>query len=229
MQKYWFILPVLLLLTSCLAGPVRAGQSEATPVPTDCGCSLEGPGKLTLEPSDGLANPAGPPLNAGTPDANVLESFRDRWLTYDDPQVGFSFEYPAAFSSAEYKFCAPRVDDFPPDGVDFALNFGSRTNLTVAAADNDNLSAAVSAFRADPRHADYSFEPQQEREVAGLPGISLPYRSSGTDRYAEVTIFTYNGALYTIETGVPSACDIPELGLTEISAYDHLLGSLKFK
>lgn len=233
MRIRWIaILPIFLILSACSGTVDLPGQVQLTPVPTDCGCSAEGPGKLTLEPSGELDSPAGPGLSGGggEGDTESLEEFRDRWTTFTSDEVPFTFDYPAAYDSPAYKFCTARIDDFPPEGADFALNLGSRTTITAAPVDvGTTLAAAADLFRTDARFEGVTFDPPQERTVAGLPALALPYRSDGTGRYAEAVIFLRDGVLYTVESGSPSACDIPELNLTEMNAFSQLLESFEFK
>lgn len=221
----FLLLPLLLVLAGCnVVQPLL--QSGPTPTPTECGCSAEGPLKAT--PTGDLFSPAGPAQPGdGTP-APALETYRDRWDTYASKDFGFSFEYPAAYTSADFGFCAVREDNFPPKGGLFALGLGSRTALSLFPTSGD-ASAAAEAFRTDPESKEFTFDAPQQRTVGGVPAVVLPYRSGGTGRYGEVVFWVKDGTLYRLDTGVPSACDIPALNLRELDAYSRLLESLQFQ
>lgn len=223
----------LTVLAACssLAG-AQAVQPTATldpaVTPTDCGCSAEGPNqpKPTSALGGGPAGPAAPGDATLTPAGNT--DVAGRWETYTNPEPAFTFEYPAAYATQKYGFCAARPNANPPAGTQFGLSLGSRTEISISPAPAD-LDAALAAFRADPSHKDYQFDAPADRTVGGVPARVLPYRSGGTNRYGESTFFIKDGLLYRIDTGTPSACDVPDLNLTEMQAYAHLLDSFQFK
>lgn len=226
LRKRSIIFLLLALLLSGCAG-LAGAQAAPSPTPTeDCGCTLEGPG---AQPTGGVLDaPAGPAVGGATATpAPALETLRDRWERYTSPENGISFEYPAAYTNPDYAFCAVRVDSFPPEGAQLSLSLGSRTSLVVSGAAPD-LAAAAQAYQSDPAYAGYQFDAPVTRTVAGLDAVSLPYRSGGAGRYSEVTLWVRDGLLYQVETGTPSACDVPAIELTEMGAYSHLLESVQF-
>jgi hypothetical protein len=242
-------LAALLFLSACssLAGDVSAHPAaEATP--TECGCSAEGPRAKTpgaLPPSAATV-PAGPdaaeetaavdgPAAAErTPAAEDLQALRGKWQAYQaalpgSPAREVSFDFPAAYTGSAFGFCAPRAAALPEDSAQAVLlrvAIGSRTSLTIQPAPAD-LTAAADALRAEPARSEDTFEAAQETSAAGVPALKLPYRSGGAGRYSEVTLFIKDGLLYRVESGGPSACDIPALDLPELAASQRLLESLR--
>src|SRR5512133_3913223 len=209
------ILLVLLLLTACNL-PVFNGtptSSSAQPTPTECGCEVQN--KPTPTGGIGLPAPVGP-LNAspsGTTSGADVSTYRDQWTPYTNDAFGFTFETPAAYTSQPLAFCAVRENANLPEGALLSLGLGSRTQLTLSKT-AQSLPAAVDAWKA--AHADFRFEPASQRSVGGVAAIIQPYRSGGTNRYAEVAFFLKDGVLYQVENaGSPSACDVPAIDLTE--------------
>lgn len=236
MRQLTVLILVLLaaFLAACGDAAQVAGALVPTPSPTDCDCDLVGPsGTPVATPPGGfsLSVPAGPGADVTSTPAPV-ETFRDRWATYLNPAYNFSFAYPAVYGGQQYGYCAPRAQQSPPEGSVFVLDVGSRTRLTLSQAGSLTLQEAVEAFQADPSHDGYQFYPSAEREVGGKTGVSLSYRAGdrpgGAERYGESTFFLNGGLLYRIDTGAPSACDVAELELTEITAAEHILDTFSF-
>ena len=227
MRTHILSLFLLMIITACApAIAAQAPTATVTPAvtPTECGCSsIYGPDGPT--PTAAFV-PAGPKLQSTPAD---LESLRDQWTTYRNEAYGFSFEYPAVYQEGDYGFCAPREqsDSGALQGALFLLNIGSRTTLTLLNAEGKTLQTAAEEFRADPTRKDAQFDPPQERTVAGQLALTLPYRSGGTNRYAEATLWVKDGALYVLETGTPSACDVAEIDLKELTAYQKLIESFQ--
>jgi hypothetical protein len=230
MTRLQWIMSLLLLfvLSACSGSAYGAGEIPASPTvsPTPCGCEATGAGAATL--AGGLA-PAGPaaPMIPAAEGSDSLESFRDRWTSYNSTTFGFSFDYPEAFNSKEFGFCTAREAKDKPPGALFRLSLGSRTTLSGYPA-SQSLPEAAAAFQAEPGNKDFSFEPQRERSVGNVPALILAYHSGGTNRYAETVFFVRDSMLYRVDTGTPSACDIPALGLREMDAYSHLLDTFRF-
>ncbi len=226
MRKSLLILPLflflsILALSACTMIPALA-SGQPSPTPTDCGCKV--PGLATPTGGISLAGPSGPSQDTPTPEG--VQTLRDRWETFTNDTYRFTFEYPAAYKSGAYGFCMARQAKKVPEGAQLLVNVGSRTELTVTKTNKD-LQSAVDAWKA--QHKDYQFEPTSQRTVGGVPALVQPYRSGGTGRYAEATFFVKDGNLYHVEVGSPSACDITDIDLTELSAYAHLLDSFKFQ
>ncbi|HEX9017805.1 MAG TPA: hypothetical protein VF806_01375 [Anaerolineaceae bacterium] len=218
-----FLIPFLFLLAGCNGIAPLVGPK---PTPTECGCTLKTTPFATPTGGLALSGPAAP--SAITPVPANIEVYRDRWVMYANSAFGFSFEYPAAYTSQEYGFCAAREPANPQPGALFSLSLGSRTGLTLTKT-GQSLQAAVDAFRADPVNAGAQFEAQKTREVGGVPAITLGYHSGGTNRYSDAAFFIKDSTLYRLETGTPSACDIAALNLGEKDAYTHALDSFQFK
>lgn len=227
-MKFFFrYLPIVLLaalLTACAPTAVQ-NAVQPTVTPTDCGCDVS---DLLATPTGGLAapGPVGPPAGTDVPDE--LAAYIGQWKTYADQEHGFSFEYPAVYESPDFAFCAARANEAPPEGSQFALSLGSRTNLTLREAADQDLQAVVKAFQDDPAHQGYQYDAPIERTVGGSPALVLPYRSGGTNRYAEAVFFISEGTLYQIDTGTPSACDVAAIDLQELEAYGHMLDTFLF-
>jgi hypothetical protein len=228
--------PVMLLLlsflTACSMVPSRTSTTPAVnePIATDCGCSATGPGAAT--PTGGLA-PAGPaaPSDQSSPGPATpasLDSYRDRWTTYTNPTFGFSFEYPAVYDSTDFGFCVARAGIRAPQGADFQLALGSRTTLTLYKT-SQSLPEVVTTFQTDPSSKDFQFESPKQSSVGGTPALVVPYHSGGANRYAEAVFFVQDGMLYRVDTGNPSACDVPALNLRELDAYSHMLDTFQFR
>jgi hypothetical protein len=223
-----FFLLIFLAACSMLPAPqIKETPTRSGPTPTACVCSE--PGVAT--PTGGL-KAAGPALSnaeEATPapaGAGTTQGKGD-WVTYANPTYGFSFEYPEAYTSKDYGFCSVRDSSTPPQGAIFTLALGSRTNLTLSQA-NQTLQEAVAAFKADPSRKDYQFEAPKERSIGGILAIVLSNRSGGTNRFSEAVLFMKNSILYRVDTGTPSACDVPALNLRELDAYSHLLDTFQF-
>ncbi len=216
---------IMLLLAACSVASAQNG-GQITPTPTeDCGCSLA---DILTTPTGGIAaaGPAGPVADTATP--APLESYQGQWETYSNAEYGFSFEYPAAYDGSDFGFCAARANDTAPEGSLFALSLGSRTSLVLSDAGGQDLQAVVDAYRGDPTHQADQFDAATERTVGGVDALVLPYRSGGTNRYAEAVFFIKGSTLYRVDTGTPSACDVPAINLRELDAYSHLLDSFAF-
>jgi hypothetical protein len=220
---------LLFILTSCSMIPTQPQSAKSTssgPTFTPCPCSETG----VPTPTGGikLAGPSGPSPATQAPAAETTVSpGGETWATYANPDYGFSFQYPEVYTGKDYGFCAARASANLPPGAIFQLALGSRTMLTLKKTDQ-GLEDAVAAFRADPSSKDFTFDEVKQRTVGGETAVVLPYHSGGTNRYAEAVFFVHNGILYRVDTGVPSACDIPSLNLRELDAYSHLLDSFAF-
>ncbi len=209
---------------------VAAQQNGPKPTSTACGCTVT-TGTPKATPTGGLSAPAGPvglgSNTESTAQAN-LETYRDQWKKYTNAAHGFSFDFPAVYESDNYNYCAVREDQTQPEGVIGSLSMGSRTRVVLSKT-AQTLQEVVDANKNDPANKDFQFDPVKDRTVGGTPAVTLPYRSGGTNRYAEVTFFIKDGVLYQVIEGTPSACDVPGLNLRELDAYSRLLNSFSFK
>ncbi len=229
-MRHYFLLPLLLLLAACTAilPPSPAAPVPATtqpgPTPTDCGCTVNG----KANPTGGLnlAGPAGP--SADTPTPAPLSSYRDRWETYTNTIYGFSFQYPAVYTSPSYGYCTVREQKNKPADALLVVDLGSRTTLTLTKDAGSDLPALVSAYEKDPAQKDTTFDQPKQRTVGGVPAVTLASHSGGTNRYSEATLFLKDGTLYTLQTGTPSACDVAAIGLKELDANTHVMDSFTF-
>lgn len=232
MRRFFPLLALVAFLSGCAPGlpaPLALFGPKATP--TDCGCSVEGTPFAT--PTGGFSAQAGPaaPGGAAAPATPLpLESLRDRWQTYTSDAYHFSFEYPLAYTSPEFAFCDVRAggpaSQGAPQGAEFTLSLGSRTVLSVTKT-SGSLDAAAAALKAGL--PDAQFDQPKTLSVGGVPAVTLPYHSGGTNRYGEATLFVKDGLLYRIDEGVPSACDISAIGLRELDAYTRMLESFRFQ
>ena len=231
MKRYAWLLALGLWLAGCgrvSAPQVNLAAAGPTPTGTECGCTLKvtpfptQPGGLVQAGPQvpAVQNPTAPTVD---PTAEALAAYKDQWKTFTSAAGGYSFDYPAVYDSPAYRMCVAREGQSPA-----AAALGERTTITLAATRQD-LAAAVAAFKSDPGHQAYRFEPPVERTVGGAAAVTLPYRSGSAGRYAEATFFIQGGTLYRVDSNTPSSCDVPALGLTELSAYAHALDTFRFK
>jgi hypothetical protein len=235
-KRLVILFPLILLLAGCtslrLPGAVEPTPT-LLPLPgtgTPCGCTLNETPEASPTGGISAAGP-GAPVEA-SPTAADLQSLKDRWEPFTNETYGFTFEVPAAYGQGQYGFCAAREVPAPDpaSAAIFHVALGSRTELTLLPAQGKSLADLAQEYQAEVtgRDAQAQLDPAQERQVGGAAALSIPYRSGGTGRFAETTLFVKDDVLYRVETGTPSACDVTELNLREMDAYSHLLESFRF-
>jgi hypothetical protein len=221
---------LLVFISACSISPsLQTGNlsQNGELTPTACGCSEAG----VATPTGGFSPPG--PSVPSQPSMPATDSQSDAkmdsvaWLDYTNQVYGFTFQYPAVYNESNFNFCTVRSSrNLPPESI-FQIAIGSRTLITLYKS-NQNPQEAYIEFQAKPANKNLAFEKTQARSIGGEPAVIGPYRSGGTNRYAENVFFSHKGILYHVETGIPSACDVPGLNLREFDAYNHLLDSFKF-
>jgi hypothetical protein len=149
--------------------------------------------------------------------------YQDKWSVYTDPQLGFSFEYPAIFDVEPYRSCLPSTDVREPD----RLAVTTRIFVKFASAEGTSASEYIDSWLG------------QDESVTGLTKrdayinrvrvLVVHYQFGLLGRYGEHNIFD-NGA-FLFDVGYfagGDACAVPELGLGDsYDIYTHVVATFR--
>jgi hypothetical protein len=146
------------------------------------------------------------------------------WGRFFDPELGLSFEYPAIY---EHFGCGPNLVSNPGGGLD--LHLGHRIILHIEQTDLIDPEALNEEFiRTHIPDASAQVISTTKTKLGGQAAVRVEYRFGGPVRYAESTFAIYKGYLYQLDFSAGDFCDLPEQGITEGEAFEHMQATISF-
>ena len=151
-------------------------------------------------------------------------SFEVSWKTYQNDELGISFEYPAVYDEPQYESCAVRVNSFP-DGKEISM--GHQSFLLIQQPEE---TVAIQSYVENlVAQKGWMLETQNETTVGGEEAIHIEYRFGGAGgRYGTATVTSHAGLIFAFNFYAGAFCDAPEANLGEGYAYQHWLESFAF-
>jgi len=158
------------------------------------------------------------------PVATQPVSFEVSWKTYQNDELGISFEYPAIYDESQYESCRVTVTS-QPDGTEISM--GHQSFLLIQQPEE---SVAIQSYVENlVAQKGWMVETQEEITVAGEDAINIEYRFGGAGgRYGTATITSHGGQIFAFNFYAGTFCDVPEANLGEGYAYQHWLESFMF-
>jgi hypothetical protein len=156
-----------------------------------------------------------------TPTLDLL-SFEGSWERFSDHIYGISIEYPSIYDEELYKdVCAPFETR---DGI----HFGENGQIFIRQKMGKSLDDHILSFLANLRLDGYfRLEAQDSLQINGQPARSIKYR---LDDFGEIREFIFFAAaehdvIYTFSFEGGTMCDVPEIGISEQTVFEHSLES----
>lgn len=145
------------------------------------------------------------------------------WNTYNNDQLGITFEYPAIYDTPLYQECGVKISALPDsDGTEISIGF--RSFLLVQPSNGVGLQEYVDNLIAQKQ---WMLETQENVLLAGEDAVHIDYRFGGS-RFGTATVALHNNLIYAFNFTAGAFCDVPEVGLVEGNAYEHWLESFAF-
>jgi len=215
MQPYRLVSVAIAFLSMSLPACAPESQTERSLLllasPTIPACSLDDiRNSIPSEPT---------PSPIPTSDSREIE-----WATYTNSEYGFSFEYPAQYTSNQVPTCAPRGLQHSK-GAGIELYVGSSTAIFVWKLQ-------------DPTWQDYACRMlkinEGRWELTSLQDITindvtaLEARYSSQETSAGITVFAgLADNTLTITLGSNTSCDIPRSGIDGLVVFSHVIDSFR--
>jgi hypothetical protein len=156
------------------------------------------------------------------------------WATYEVPQFGLAFEYPAYFGLPPYDLsgCEPSVS---PTERGSTINVGMRLWIDASPFDPSRISLSEYVDREIAR-IEASGEVTSEVEwgtIGGVTSATLEYRFGGLGRYGASAYFARGDTLFTASVSAGVTCgDLASAegheALDELDTFQRLFVSLRF-
>lgn len=155
-------------------------------------------------------------LLTNTPTSDVTQ-FTSQWKQFTSRLYNLSFEYPAIYDEQPYSSCRPY------DESDGQIFFAENDTLAIWDADGESLTSFVQRnIYGEFRNVTFQTE---NKTVAGLPAISV----KDDQGLLIITTLIRDDKAYLMIHEQEIACEVPQINLTTLDAYDHLLNTLQFK
>ena len=163
-------------------------------------------------------------LGSQQPVATQPVSFEVSWKTYQNDEIGISFEYPAVYDESQYESCRVTITS-QPDGMEISM--GHQSFLLIQQPQD---SLAIQSYVENLiTKKQWVLEEQEETSVGGEKAIRVEYRFGGSGgRYGTATVTSYNGQIFAFNFYAGTFCDAPEANVGEGFAYQHWLESFMF-
>ena len=151
-------------------------------------------------------------------------SFEVSWKTYQNDELGVSFEYPAVYDEPQYESCRVTITS-QPDGTEISI--GHQSFLLIQQSQESlTIQSYVENLITQKQ---WALEKQEEAIVGGEKAIHIDYRFGGNGgRYGTATVTSHGGQIFAFNFYAGSFCDATEANLGEGYAYQHWLESFVF-
>ena len=158
------------------------------------------------------------------PVATQPVSFEISWKTYQNDELGISFEYPAVYDEPQYESCRV-ITTSQPDGTEISM--GHQSFLLIQ---QPQESLAIQSYVENLiTQKQWVLETQEETTVDGEKAIHIEYRFGGSGgRYGTATVTSHGGQIFAFNFYAGTFCDAPEANIGEGYAYQHWLESFMF-
>jgi hypothetical protein len=161
------------------------------------------------------------PTKVPTPTLDLL-SFEGSWERFSDHIYGISIEYPLIYGEELYKdVCAPFETR---DGI----HFGENSQIFIRQKMGKSLENHILSFLVN-LHPDgyFMLESQESLQINDQPASRIKYKLDETGEIREFIFVaaTERDVIYTFSFEGGTACDVPEIGVSEQTVFEHALES----
>jgi hypothetical protein len=155
-----------------------------------------------------------------------MESLRDSWVTYEDKNYGFTFEYPAVYDYEPYKVnCGVRK----PNGD--IIKVGALNDLFIIPTTSSDLAAYVKELIETKQAGGWVIETTQTSEFNQQQAITMEYRTDANGGRYGKAVFFYDktrALIYAFGVvGFDTYCGVPGSKLNEYSLQEHLVNTFR--
>ena len=153
-----------------------------------------------------------------------LSGLRGVWSSYTNDDLGFSFEYPAAYDAEPLKSwgCGIRL-------ADNTVFFGMDNSLSVTSADGLDLTEYVDRYI---RQQGTSFDAWRRGDFdpnSGPAGIIVEYFLRGGVNHSGIVVFLQrDDSVYVFRVLLSLACSVSEIDVVSPVPFYHAVETFKF-
>jgi hypothetical protein len=211
----------LALLTAVLTGACSSPRVQSPPLRQQAAFSASPipPATVSIPLPSPSATNIRAPSTLSTPSAV-------EWTGYSDEELGFAFEYPAAYGDPSWPSCPFEAIK----GTDISIiNSGYATSLwviqTAPSPPDEYVSARLATLSSS---AGFKLLSQTSLTVGGLPALQIRYMLLDPLAYRVETVLARDGQLYLFTIWDIEGCNWPERGIYELDAYERMLSTFHF-
>jgi hypothetical protein len=189
------------------------------------------PDNLTISTSSNSDfQPSRTPLAIKTPkiDREAITSvptldvinFSNAWLRFYDHVYGITIGYPSIYKEKPYQgVCDPYETR---DGIHFGENSKVFIRQRLGTSLEEHIASFIPYYHPDEQ---IKLESQETMQVNDQPAIALKYKLGYATEIRELVFVdsAESETIYTFSFIDGSACDVPEIGLSERSVFEHAL------
>lgn len=173
---------------------------------------------------DSRAQIGSPTITPYQTSALDFSQYIDKWITYENEDYGFSFEYPAIYD--EFTYCSLRHHDPEPDVSDQSgvfLQLGSRIDLIFQSEPKTTVDEYIDEITQGARDIEVIPTP-----LADAEGRLVYFRAGGPGRLSTVYIADQQTQRVVVSLLPPWLCDFPDAEVSEGVTFEHLVDSFRF-
>jgi hypothetical protein len=211
-----------MVLTSCSASQLNEYVSTATIERPSLQASRTP--KVTKTPGLDRETQTSVPTRSSTPTLDVA-SYANVWTRYHG-NYGISFEYPSIYDELPFHGICEAVESL--DGADF----GEKSEVYVRQPLGTTLDEHVKAYLANLElDESLKLESQEEIEINNQRAIAIEYKLGEAGNSRKFVFVTVPGeeVIFTFSFIGGSACDVPEIGLSERTVFEHAVKTFSFE
>jgi hypothetical protein len=208
-----------IVLSACTTS--QATHSVSTAIPTRGNSNFQAsrtPFVTRTQKIDRKAITPMPTLSM-TPTFNVKD-YTNSWARFYDHVYGITIEYPSIYSEKPYQVACDPYET--RDGIHFGANSKVFIRQQLGESLDEHIAAFIPYYHSDEQ---FKLESQEAVQVNNQPAIAITYKLGDTTENRELVFVTApeSKIIYTFSFIDGSACDVPELGLSERTVFEHAL------
>jgi hypothetical protein len=171
------------------------------------------------------ALPTSTSTSTSTPIVTPTLQIIDGWKIFRQEDLGFEFEFPAAYGEGDYLECRIFTRDDPDE---YYFRLGARIELLVSVTEEVNLDDYVTSYiDEESQFGDWEVFNQEYLEIGSQQATTIEYQFGMLGRYGTSTFILKDGRIYHFNYSAGVDCSYPGT-ISELSVYFDILESFRF-
>jgi hypothetical protein len=155
-----------------------------------------------------------------------IANYTNIWVRYTDSRFGISIEYPLIYNEKPYYGICEPVES--RDGVAFGEKSQVFVHQTLGTSLDEHIQSFIARY---PPERKFKVESQKSMLINGQPATTIKYKlgENSTIREFIFIMAPESNLIYTFSFIGGSACDVPEIGVSEYTVFEHAIETFYFE
>jgi hypothetical protein len=149
-----------------------------------------------------------------------IKNYADTWERFYDHVYGISIEYPSIYREEPYQGICDSYET--RDGIHFGENNKVFIRKRLGTSLDEHIKSFIPYYHPEEQ---FKLESQETMQVNNHPAIAIKYKLGDATDIRELVFVTVaeSEIIYTFSFIGGSTCDMPEIGLSERTVFEHAL------